>query len=254
MPRLCAACLLSFVAFINGSAAEYARATSDPPIAPLADIIDRLKRAYDHMPCEYTGVRHYTLRNKRFGKSAEMSVLVTYRRREGKSFKVLETRGSDDIQRRVFQKLLDAEVEASQTTKWNARVTPENYNFRMVRTERLPDRWCYVVHISPKVKSKYLIEGDIWVDATDYGIVRMDGKPSESISFWIGKPHIDQQFEKIGDFWLASHNRSRADSRLLGASELNIEYGPYQLDRGKSSVASTGNSSRSNTGAHPATQ
>lgn len=254
MPRLCAASLLSFVAIINGNAAECARTTLNAPIAPLADIIGGLKRAYDRMPCEYTGVRHYTLRNKRFGKSAEMSVLVTYRRREGKSFKVLESRGSEDIQRRVFQKLLDAEIEASQTTRWNARVTPENYDFRMVGIERLDDRCCYVVHISPKAKSKYLIEGEIWVDATDYGIVRMEGRPSESISFWIGKPHIDQKFERVGEFWLASHNRSTANSRLLGASELNIEYGPYQIDGGKLNVASTGNTNRSKTGAHPGTQ
>ena len=254
MPRLCVTCFLCLVPLIDGNAAECSRSTPSGQIPPLADIIDGVKRTYSQMPCEYTGVRRYTLRNKRFGKSAEILVLVTYRRREGKSFKVLESQGSEELQRRVLGKLLDAEAEASRPHTWDARVTPENYGFRIIGAGQQDGRRCYIVHISPKVKSKYLIEGEIWVDAVDYAIVRMEGRPSESVSFWIGKPHVDQKFEKVGEFWLASHNQSTAESRLLGLSELNIEYGPYQLAGGELNVAGSGNFSQSNTAGRLAIQ
>jgi hypothetical protein len=51
----------------------------------------------------------------------------------------------------------------------------------MVGTEEIEGRRTYVINVIPKRREKYLMEGRIWVDATDYALVRAEGKPAHAI-------------------------------------------------------------------------
>lgn len=187
---------------------------------------------------QYSVTRRYTLQTERMKKSAEMVVRGVYRKGEGKSFEILSSEGAEGISGHVLRHLLDAEAEASRKEPHGQdRVTPQHYDFQLLGMENRDGRLCYVLTLKTKAKSKYLLNGKAWIDARDFAIVHMEGKPSASLSFWVGKPYISMDFEKVGDFWVIARNQSYADARLVGASELTIEYRGYQI-QGTSLTAS----------------
>src|SRR3954447_3628718 len=109
----------------------------DAPVVDLTadQIAARLMQAEDQRHSnlrEYSVTRRYILNNKRFSKSAEMVVKALYRKGEGKTFQVLGITGSADVSKRVFDKLLDMEAEASKNNSIDpSRITPDNYAFRL---------------------------------------------------------------------------------------------------------------------------
>ncbi len=61
------------------------------------------------------------------------------------------------------------------------------------------------------------------VERKDTAIVRFEGRPSERISFWVGRPFIVQTFSKVDPVWMPASTRSVAESRLFGRTWLSVE-------------------------------
>jgi hypothetical protein len=61
------------------------------------------------------------------------------------------------------------------------------------------------------------------VSSQDFQLVKLEGHPAANISFWAGKPYIVQHFQKVGPLWVTSENYSRAESAILGKTELHIK-------------------------------
>jgi hypothetical protein len=97
----------------------------------------------------------------------------------------------------------------------------------MAGTDNVNERPAYVLAITPKTQNKYLVQGRIWVDAADYAIVRIEGKPAKNPSFWIKSVHFVHTYRKSGSFWLPVSDRSVTDVRIFGATEVTIEYFDY---------------------------
>lgn len=173
---------------------------------------------------DYVLTRHYVIDNPRFGKHAEMTVKVTYKVGQGKSFEILEQKNAEGMQKKVFEKLMEAEKESGKPESLDGmRIGPRNYTFELLGTDIRDGRKCYVLALKPKRKNKFLLEGKAWVSAEDFGVVRVEGRPAERISFWVGKPQITQTFCKVGPVWMMSQNRSVAEVKIVGRSELSIE-------------------------------
>ena len=177
--------------------------------------------------------RKYVLKNKRWEKDAIMHARVTWEAGTGKQFEVLKTENAEGLQKRVFEKLIEGEIEASRKSSQESdtAVTSANYDFAMIGAEMLNGRECLVVHLKPKRGSKYLIDGKAWIDPNENAIVRVEGRTSKSVSFWIGKPYIIQEFRKVGDVWVSASNRSTSDVKLLGRTELYVDFVNYQVGR-----------------------
>ena len=175
----------------------------------------------------YSGVREYRLRNYRFGKEAVVLAQVTYTPDAGKDFTILQRSGSPKLIE-VVEKLFSSEVEVSKPASFTAvEISPANYWARLRGIDTAGGRVCYVIELTPKRKSKYLIKGTAWIDRESYGLVRIEGTPAASISMWIGTPHISQELTQVGGFWLPLHTGSVSSGFLLGASELEIRYSDY---------------------------
>jgi hypothetical protein len=84
--------------------------------------------------------------------------------------------------------------------------------------------------VSPKTANKYLIDGKIWVDANDYSIVRIEGRPARNPSFWVRSVHFVHTYQKVGQFWFASSTHTTSEIRIFGDSELTIETSDYALN------------------------
>jgi hypothetical protein len=180
----------------------------------------------------YTGMRRYTLQNKRVNARAEVSVRVVCTSAGTKSFQVVSETGSRLIGDRVIRQMIEGEAEASQTGEHEQnRIVPKNYDFRLLGTEVADGRLNYVLEILPKTSYRFLVRGRIWVDAEEYAITRVEGSPARNPSFWIRDVHIVLRYSQIGPFWLPLRNESRANARILGRTELTIEYFDYVVDR-----------------------
>jgi len=67
----------------------------------------------------------------------------------------------------------------------DSSIKPANYKFSLLGEQDVGPYHCVVVEAIPRRKDKYLFEGKIWIDAQDYGIVRIAGHPAKSPPFWI---------------------------------------------------------------------
>ena len=72
--------------------------------------------------------------------------------------------------------------------------------------------------------------GKIWVDANDYSIVRIEGRPARNPSFWVRNVHFVHTYQKVGSFWFASATHTKSEIRIFGSSELTIENSGYTLN------------------------
>lgn len=176
----------------------------------------------------YTAARRYVLENARHHKRAEMLVAVTCLDNGSKQFQTLSATGWDTARNHVFPKLLETESEASRPEfRDRSRITPENYSFEMVGRDYINGRPAYVIAIVPKTLNKYLVQGRIWVDVDEYAIMRIEGKPAKNPSFWIKSVQFVHTYQKSGLLWFPASDHSVTDARIIGATELTIEYFDY---------------------------
>ncbi len=224
---------LSFGVALTASLSLAAPATGPTDAAPLDQnqIIDRMVRAQTarfELFEAYSRTQHYSVKTDRLGLKAELVARVHRDRVKGKTYEVLSRTGSSVVQTHVFDVLLEAEVATSR--QGGELLTPENYDFRLIGPQDFAGHKCYVFETEPKHKDKRLLKGRIWVDAEDFGVIHVEGKPTESPSFWVGRPMIVQDFTKISGFWWASRRRSYLDNLLLGKSEIVIDYTDYEFE------------------------
>ena len=83
--------------------------------------------------------------------------------------------------------------------------------------------------LTPLAKSTHLLKGRIWVDAKDHSLVRIEGKPGASPSFFTGRPMIVREYAKTDGFSLARQSRASTDGFLLGKTDLTIDYSDYKV-------------------------
>lgn len=171
----------------------------------------------------YTEVRRYALRNDRFKRQAEMNVRVVHRA-AASDFEVLQVVGSEDVYRRVFKKVLEGEAELSRLPAAESGLTHANYEVELLGTETIQSRRCYVLQLLPRRKSKYLLQGRAWIDVAAYSLVRLEGRPTASLSLLVGKPLIVRSFMQVTGTWVAAHSQTTSSTRLLGTTELTIEH------------------------------
>lgn len=183
--------------------------------------------------------RQYTLRNPRWEKDGVMRVLITADARTGaKQYEVLSMQ-AEGLQKKVFMKVLEAEMEDSRREKsdGDTSVTAANYDFEFGGTKVVNGKELVVVQLKPKRSSKFLIEGTAWIDPKENAIVRVEGKTARSVSFWIGKPHITQSFRKVDDVWVSATNKSVSNVKLLGRTEMTVDFDEYKIVRQPEQVA-----------------
>lgn len=179
----------------------------------------------------YSGWREYKLENFRFGKQAAVTVLMNYSAPDGDRYTVLTRSGSDKLNG-IIDRVIASEAGISLPQEMaHHQITAANYRVRLLGTEVAAGRTCYVLALAPRVKSRFLIVGKMWVDAVSYAMVRIEGQFAASVSLLVGAPHITEEFTEVRGFWMPSRVRSVASTFLLGPTELDIHFSNYQFDR-----------------------
>lgn len=218
----------------KGIAGYLASRDEAAPTLSVTSVVEKIMIANARRSAElraFEGKRWYHLEYHGLfgGRNASMEVLATYTAPDQHNFSVLSQSGSKLLLNRVLLKLLDSEKEAFQNHK-QVELSPENYTFTLLGTEKIPEgNTCYVLTVKPRKENKFLYAGKIWVDAGDFGVVRMEGEPAKAPSFWVRDTQIDSNWEKVGGFWFIAHNHSVSHIRMGGVATLTIDYGDYQV-------------------------
>ncbi|HUA83336.1 MAG TPA: hypothetical protein VMB85_05715 [Bryobacteraceae bacterium] len=179
----------------------------------------------------YTSTRRYVLVNEKHHKRAEMMVKMKCFEDGSKEFETISSSGWGAVRRHVFPKLLEGEREASLPGAHDrSRIIPENYSFGLAGMDVIDGRAAYLLDVAPKTENKYLIRGRLWVDREDYAIVRIEGTPAKNPSFWVKSVHFVHQYSKTGAFWFPLSDQSLTNVRIIGNTELTIEYFDYAPD------------------------
>jgi len=221
--------------------ATSAGAKAPPATLSVDQVVDHLvannaKRSQNLLHSEATRVYHLDYRGFPSNREAEMTVDASYDSPANKEFKIVSQSGSRIILDRVFSKLLEAEKEsirpeiASQT-----QLSRENYEFQLTGYDASTRQ--YQLQVTPKHKSKYVYQGKVWVDATDFAVTRIEAEPALNPSFWTKKSEVHHEYEKIQNSWVPARNESISYIRLGGRATLTIEYKDYRLTEAQTDVA-----------------
>ncbi len=178
----------------------------------------------------YSGSRHYVIENSRFHVRATMKVQVQAPPNGSKRFQIVEITGPPAIRKMVFQRMLDTEAAASAaSSQESTRISQVNYSFRLVGNVTQNGKSYFVLEVEPRKPGALLFRGKVWVDVTELAIVRIEGSPSQSPSFWVKQTQFIHEYQRIGHQWLAATNQSTSDVRVFGQTAIRIDYSDYTL-------------------------
>jgi hypothetical protein len=192
----------------------------------------------------YSSVRTYHLECHCLShKKADMVVRSDYRAPNKKEFTIVSQSGSGTVRDRVFKKLLEAEQESMRAeNQQRSAITPENYTFQLSDYGKTDTDEFYVLDLEPRSKNKFLFRGQIWVNAKDFAITRVEGEPAVNPSWWTVRTDFKRSYQKIGDFWLPESNESETKVRVFGTAVLSIEYRDYRITQAGGATLASSNS------------
>jgi hypothetical protein len=196
----------------------------------IARMIERNRERNEHLQ-NYSAVRTYEILDLEGRVSAQAVVGVNYQAPGTKTFQRMTEDGPWIIRRVVFDRLLQAEEETSSgQQRRESLISEENYHFAIVGEADLGTHHCYVVAAQPKKPDKYLFVGSIWIDAQDFGIAKISGRPVANLSFWITSVNFVREYQKIDGFWLPYQDRSIVNLKVHGTKVFQIEHQQYVIN------------------------
>lgn len=146
--------------------------------------------------------------------TSEITAKITFTPPDRKTYQLVEKRGSS-WGAKIVCELLDSETESARKEN-HTEVSRANYDFVFLRRQNFGVIPEYVFAIFPKRKDKFLLRGQIWVDASSLRIRRIEGVPAKSPSFWLKNLHITLQFAELGGMWVPVAFDGIADVRFFG--------------------------------------
>src|SRR5579862_7451164 len=217
-----AACLSLFLTFT---------AFAQTPPSDLTQRVDDAEVARENNLAGYTVTEHYSVfRNGDSEPAASAVVETVYKKGQGKDYSVLSRTGSSFLQKYLIDRVLTEQKGLSKgDERRNALITSANYTMQFDRQESVSGRNCLVLKLIPKKKSPYLMDGEIWVDAGNYHLVRVKGSPSAAPSIWTGLPEIQRDYQELGGFAVAKTSRSESKRPVIGTTIVEIDYEDYKI-------------------------
>jgi hypothetical protein len=201
----------------------------------LADqtLIAQVDRTDNHREISlagYTVEERYTITNSHFSSPAVVLVKVTYTRDAGKHYEVISRTGPSLLASKLLNSMIAEEQKLSQNPSRSlAQITSANYSMTHTGSEPLHSQPCEVLTVEPLRRSAYVLNGRLWVDARSKQIVRIDGVPPVSPSFFASKPRIVRDYEDVGGFPLATHSHATSSGFFAGSTVVDIDYTNYQI-------------------------
>jgi outer membrane lipoprotein-sorting protein len=179
----------------------------------------------------YTALRTYQVVDLKGKVHAEEIGRMQYLAPDQKKFVVTSEKGSVVVRRLALNALIASEIEtAAGKQHHDSAISPANYSLDLLGEQQVGPYHCFVAQAIPKRRDKYLFEGKVWIDAEDYAVVRIEGRPAKKLSFWIQRADFVRQYQRIGGFWLPQRDMTFVDVRLYGNKVLTIDHHEYSVN------------------------
>jgi hypothetical protein len=200
------------------SSSQVTSSTDEIKSPDLNLILQRLEDIQHQDPAQarpYEVTREYkVLRGYNTQPTSEITAQINFVPLDTKTYKIIQAKG-DARGERMVRELLDRETDSVKKVH-SDEISRTNYDFVFFRRENFGVVPEYVLGILPKRKDKYLLRGQIWVDASTFRVRRMQGVPAKSPSFWITTLHLTMQFATLNGMWVPVSFDAIATIRFLG--------------------------------------
>jgi hypothetical protein len=196
----------------------------------IAKMLERNRLRNEQLQ-RYSAVRTYVIRNLEGKLAAQAVVRVDYEAPDKKTFNKTSEKGSGIVRHMVFDRLIQSEGETSAGREHhNSAITAANYTFLLAGEEEVGPYHCFVLEATPKRKDKYLFEGRIWIDASDFAVVKIAGHPAKKPSFWINRADFVRQYQRIDGFWLPYRDETSVEVKLYGRRVFTVDHQEYVIN------------------------
>ena len=193
----------------------------------FAELLAHNDRRADEL-LEYMATRTYAVRDVSGKMHAEETGRMEYQAPDRKAFTVTSEKGSGIVRRLALNPLIESEIAAAAGKEHHdSAISPTNYSLQLVGEQQVGPYRCFVAQAIPRRIDKYLFEGKIWIDVDDYAVVRIEGRPAASLSFWIKRADFVREYQKIGGFWLPQRDQTKVQVRFYGKKLLTIDHSDY---------------------------
>jgi|SRR4051794_3403825 outer membrane lipoprotein-sorting protein len=194
-----------------------AQQTSPSPPLTADEVVARMVKAYADVRANfraYETKRHYSVFHGDSGEPrSDIQVNISFLPPGEKSFRI--ERSSGGMAEHVVRKALEKEVELTKDPQVTA-MSPENYDFELEGQGATAGHDCYILAMTPKRDSKDLLNGRIWVDAHEFLIRRVEGKPAKSPSWWVKDLELVILYDNVKGLWLQTATEANAHVRMAG--------------------------------------
>lgn len=214
------ACKAALMVCLTAAAAVLAGAQSGETLS-LSQIVDRMhaaQNAEQNRP-EYRLLREYQISGADASvPTSKILAEVDYVPPGSKQFAIRKAEGSERGEK-IVRRVLEHEVRMTKNSS-DSEFSPVNYDFALLGQQSLNGKQCYVLRLTPKHETAELLKGKAWVDATNFLIVRAEGEPAKTPSWWIKDLHVAIDFGRADGIWLPLATRATAELRLVGTHVL----------------------------------
>jgi hypothetical protein len=209
-------------------------ALEQPDAAAVIQSTDAAVAARAENVLGFTDTEHYAVYrgDDETHPTAEMTVRDTYRKGVGKSYTILSESGSGLILKFGLHPLLDNEQQinlpGNVEKSW---FVSANYDMKLKQPGTVPlnGRDCYLLDIKARRQAPNTLDGNIWVDARDGTLAKIDGIATQNASAFSGATHMMREYENVRGYSMAKHARAESSSWLYGHTVVVIDYSDYQM-------------------------
>lgn len=140
-------------------------------------------------------------------------------------YKPLGFSGDSAVKQEVITRYLAAEVE--QRDDVATAITPDNYKFHLKATITDRGHRTYIFQLTPRKKRLGLFRGELWLDAETGMPLRELGELVKSPSVFLKKVAFTYNNELRDGVAYPKKVEWKAETRLVGRAELNIEFSNF---------------------------
>jgi hypothetical protein len=219
MRKIQAACKATLVVCLTATAAIAGAQSGDT--LKLSQIVERMQAAQktEQNRPEYRVLREYRISGADASvPTSKILAEVDYVPPGSKQFAIRQAEGNERGEK-IVRRVLEHEVRMTKDSS-DSEFSPANYDFALLGQQSLNGKQCYVLRLVPKHETTELLKGKAWVDATSFLIVRAEGEPAKTPSWWIRDLHVAIDFGRADGIWLPLATRATAELRLVGTHVL----------------------------------
>lgn len=161
----------------------------------------------------FTVKRGYLLLDKQEQEKGKMVASITVLPPDAREYQIESSSGG--MGEKILRDILTKETEPPKDAQ-QKELSRGNYDFKLLGEESLNGRRCYLLGLNPKREEKDLLRGKLWVDEKTYNILRIEGSPVKSPSWWIHDLNILMTFAEVDGMWLRTSTHAVANVRFKG--------------------------------------